>query len=406
MKKEIKKEVIKESKFDYRNSWFVLPLLILCAILAGVFGETIIRTLIFKDAYSPYSYYNEVNLSNLAASNPSLVIRDPKMVVVNQDVKLAETISSLRPSIVSLYERVEVPEIANKLAEGEIAESINYSYYYDLEKPLAIAYIITSDGWLVASVDQNFVYETDSLIAIDSSRKTYEIKELSDVNEDGLIFIQLNEARNMPVRKNITKSDFFLGQSLLAISDLNSVDLMTLNSLSQREGVLSSEMQGLDLGISKSASSMPNSFVFNFAGDLAFIINNDGLLIPGFSYNYHWQSLSEEGNMSKAYLGLNYLDLRKVKIASSSTDIDKGALLISDGIKPAVLADSPADLAGLQEHDIITWINNREINSSNDLAEIISSYKAGDQINISYLRQGESFRTEVVLGLINDQLEE
>ncbi|NCT55101.1 PDZ domain-containing protein [Candidatus Falkowbacteria bacterium] len=391
----------KNKKIEFKNFWLYFLLFFICAIIAGIFGGTIMRGYIIKDIYSPYSDYSEVDLGNLNPSNPSLIISEPKNVVVNQDVKISETINNLKPSFVSVFEKIEVPIIATKLIDDNSgvevdAEKIDYNYY-DLRNPLLIGFIITSDGWAIASVDDNFDFLKTDLVVVDSNRRVYELVNLSEVNSDGLILFRLSEAKNLVVRKNLSKINFFLGQSLLAFKDLNSVHPLNVSSLKETQALLSSESSSLSLELSVPAQDIKNSFIFNLAGDLALIVNNKGELVPAFSYDYQWRSLIETNSLGRPFLGINYLDLSDIKIASSSQDLNKGALLFSDGKVPAVLINSPAAKAGLKEGDIITWINNYELNSGNDLAEIVSLYKPGDKLTINYLREGKTFKLELVL---------
>lgn len=382
----------------YNNPWVYLPLLLVCAIVAGIFGETIMRTYLAKDIYSPYSYYNEINLSNLTAANPSLVIRDAKKVVVNHDVKISETISTVENSLIRVFEKVEEPALTIKAKEAAATDTnlVDYSSYYNLDKPLLLGLLVTTDGWAVASVDKDFSLKKEELVVIDISRKTYQISEILPVNADGLIFFRLAEANNLPVRNNISKSDFFLGQSLLSFASLNSVQTLSLTSLKEKE-ILSSDNPYLDLQLSVDRNNLKNNFIFNLAGDLAMIVNNEAKLIPAFFYNYQWQSFLSSTLVEKPLFGVNYLNLKNVKIASKNFDLNKGALLFSDGKVPAVVPGSVAEKAGLKEHDIITWINNKEVGVDGDLAELINSYKVGDKIKISYLRGGLEFSVDALL---------
>lgn len=402
--KNYKKEQKQDSKksFDSKNFLIYFPLLLICAVIAGIFGETIMRNYIAKDIYSPYSYYNEVNLANINPSNPGFIISEPKNVVVSHDVKISETISNLKSSFVLVFKKLEVPTISDKLvsaenSEIEVGDLLYNNYYYDLQKPLFVGFIITSDGWALAPLDPKLELAKEDLVAIDSNRKIYDLAEISELNDDGLIFFRLNDVKNFPIRKNLAKSDFFLGQSFLALKDLNSADYLTLNTLKDKSGLLSSEDSNLSLGFSLASVEMKNSFVFNLAGDLAVIVNNKGDLIPAFSYNYQWKNLVDKNFSARPFLGVNYLDLSDIKFASSTNDINKGALLFSDGLSEAVIKNSPAEKAGLKEGDIITWVNNYELSSKNDLAEIMSLYQLGDKLNISYLRNNVEQKTELTL---------
>lgn len=195
-------------------SYPYLFLILVCAIVAGIFGQTISRTYFLNNIYSPYSYYNEIDLGNLSATNPSLVIRDPKMVVVNQDVKFSETVNNVKNSLLGVFEKIIIPENAKKaLSIEDLEKKTDYSYYYNLEKPLLVGYIVTADGWVVAAVEDDFDFKPEDLVVIDNNRRVYELSELSISNRDGLIFFRLAEAKNLSVRKNMAKSEFFLGQS-------------------------------------------------------------------------------------------------------------------------------------------------------------------------------------------------
>jgi hypothetical protein len=380
--KNMKKK--EENKAFYKNSWIFIPLIIICAVLAGIFGEILTKSYFLKDGYFS-SYANEINLSSLNTGNTGLIIRDAKKVVVNQDVKIAETISGTRSVLFGIF---------NKEA---VADS-----YYNLENPDFTAFVVTSDGWLLMPINPNEKnnFKAADYVAIDSSRKIYEIDSISESEEDNLLFIHLTGAQNLSIRKNAAKSDFSLGQELILISSFNSAKSATLISIAASSNPMSSELPSLDLRLDVNGEDIENSFVFNLAGDLAAIVDSNGKVVPAYSYNYYWRRFLEKNNLGRAYLGVNYLDLSLVKMASSSTDYNKGSLLFSAKNKAAVLKSSPAEIAGLKEGDIITWVNNQEISRFNGLAEIISFYLPGDKITLTFLRDAKEQEVNIVLGEI------
>jgi len=74
-------------------------------------------------------------------------------------------------------------------------------------------------------------------------------------------------------------------------------------------------------------------------------------------------------------------------------NLEKGA-----GIALKVIANnSPASKAGLRKHDIILSIDDKQIQSQNDLKETISQKKPGDTISINYLSKGEGNVVKVTL---------
>ena len=74
---------------------------------------------------------------------------------------------------------------------------------------------------------------------------------------------------------------------------------------------------------------------------------------------------------------------------------DKGALI------KTVTKGSSAEKAGLKEQDIITGFGGTKISTAEDLAKIVKAYKPGDEVKITYLRNGKKKNAKVILGKTN-----
>ena len=85
---------------------------------------------------------------------------------------------------------------------------------------------------------------------------------------------------------------------------------------------------------------------------------------------------------------------------SSSTE---GALVVDGAQVRTVGAGSTAGEAGLQEGDIITGIDDRAITSADSLVATIRSYRPGDEVTVTYERDGEEQTTTLVLDSDADQ---
>ena len=66
-----------------------------------------------------------------------------------------------------------------------------------------------------------------------------------------------------------------------------------------------------------------------------------------------------------------------------------------------VTPNGPADKAGLQKGDVITKVNEVNVENSSDLIRELYKHRVGDKITISYLRDGQTAQTEVTLGEIS-----
>ncbi len=370
----------------------LLPIIILsmlCGLVAGATGEIVTRVYFLNDFSVPY-FNNEVNLSDINNNRSNLIIRDAKKVVVNQDVKVSETINSVRPSLVGIFKEESATSSKNVLGS-----------YYKLEEPFLVGLAVTADGWVAISapdeVKKNF--NIKNYVAITSDKKIYQIDEISTLNNlpGNLMFLHLASVNNLSVKKTVLRSDISLGQSVLAVKDFNNVLFTSLSSFKKTPAILSSDALNARFTLAGGVSAeFQNAFVFDLAGDLVAIIGENKEIIPAFAYDSYWQSFFKTGVASQPVLGVNYLDLSSTK--SLVLNNEKGAWLRGSDDILAVVKNSPAASAGLKEGDIITWVNNRELNSANDLADIIATFNPGDSITLTYIRAGVEKDVNIKLG--------
>lgn len=66
-----------------------------------------------------------------------------------------------------------------------------------------------------------------------------------------------------------------------------------------------------------------------------------------------------------------------------------------------VKKESPAEKAGLKKGDVITKIDNNEIDNHNELSKVIAKYKPEDKVKLVYLRDGKENTITVTLGKRN-----
>ncbi len=359
-------------------------------LVAGIGGGIITHAYLFNGVSLPY-FNQEVNLADLNNNRSNLVIRDPKKVVVNQDLKITETINSLSPSLVSVFK-----ELAPKAGADTLK-----SDYYSLNTPLFIGLVITSDGWIMSSLPAELKndFSIKGYIVITADRKIYEIDKITVLKNlpGDVVFFHLAAATNLSVRKIVPRAELSLGQSLLVIDNYNNAWPTTLSSFKKTPEILNSDLLNARLALANNSEAIQkNSFVFNLAGDLIAVIGVDKGIVPAFAYNSYWQSFNKKEIISRPFLGVNYLDLALVRIPN--LNLEKGALIYPASDKVSVIKNSPAALAGLSAGDIITWVNNQEINNTNDLADLIANYNPGDKITITYLRAGQERAVDTTLG--------
>jgi putative serine protease PepD len=105
-----------------------------------------------------------------------------------------------------------------------------------------------------------------------------------------------------------------------------------------------------------------------------------GFAIPSNKVKSVAEQLIKGGKVSHPFLGVNV------------TEATNGGALVS-----SVTKDSPAAKAGLQEGDVITKFGDKAIGDSDDLVGAVQSGKVGDQVQLTYTRNGEQKTATVTL---------
>ncbi len=98
------------------------------------------------------------------------------------------------------------------------------------------------------------------------------------------------------------------------------------------------------------------------------------------------------GRVSRAWLGVTMTDLTFEKGQALDVGRNRGALIEEVG------AGSPAAEAGLERGDVIVAVDGHEVVDSKDVVYRVSSHLAGDEIDLSTIRDGKVRSIRVVTG--------
>lgn len=353
-------------------------------LLAGITGALFINLNSISDLNN-LNFNREVNFNDYGYLSPNLVIRDPKKVVVSQDVKVDETIRDIQGSLLGVFTRNDD--------------------YYDLEKPYTQAVAATSDGWVMALWPEktlNTISNKDILtyVIVDSQREVYDIDQIIVGSNEmsNLVFFHLDKADTLTVKRLLPEEEIKLGQSLILATINSSYILDSLSQKSFDAYYLNSDQYEQNIVLACNQEKTP-AIAFNLSGEILGLIDREGNCLLSPTINAYWRTLLYDNVLERASLGLNYVDLSLV-IPSSDDLPDKGALITSIDKTPALVKGGVAEKAGLQEGDIITRFNGIEINKDNNLSSLILTYNPGDTVFIYYLRDGAEGEAEVVLGSI------
>jgi S1-C subfamily serine protease len=95
--------------------------------------------------------------------------------------------------------------------------------------------------------------------------------------------------------------------------------------------------------------------------------------------------------VNRAYLGVQFEIVDEDIAAENDLNVTEGALIV------AVMADSPAEEAGLLAGDVVVSVDGDAVDADNTLADRIAAYESGDTITLLVIRDGSGTEIEVTL---------
>ena len=364
------------------NKFIIIFLALIFGTIAGCLASVITSSYLGKSLTALVDS-KEVDIANSVYDKANLVIRDAKKVIVNQDVKIEETASSLQPSLVSAFKN-------------------NGKNYYALEQADAFGLILSNDGWIllngIKETNVQAIIKEYSIISYD--KKVYSLDKafIVKIAGDGTVaLVHVKNGNNLSVRSMAGAYNLKPGTSIILLSPDGKTLLSSIISKKRPSIILASDKPDIHLDIANPISDeFKNALVFNLGGDFIGWVDGNKAVRPNYAFLPAWRAFIAQSKSIFPSLGVNYLNLSVIK--APALKVEKGAWLKGDDKNPAVISGSVAAKAGLLEGDVITRINNQELDKNNDLAETISSYIAGETISITYDRSGVLNEVDVTLG--------
>ena len=117
-----------------------------------------------------------------------------------------------------------------------------------------------------------------------------------------------------------------------------------------------------------------------------------GFAVPSSIVKKIVTDLREHGVVQRALLGVSITDINTELANEKKLKTLKGAY-VAEAVK-----DGAAAKAGIKEGDVITSINNVDVNSTSELQEQVSRYRPGDKINVGVVRDNKkmSFTAKLI----------
>ena len=340
-----------------------------------------------------------------AAAAPTAASSDASVMLEGQRQTAALQVASVDTSKLLTASEVYAQNV-NSTVGITTSITTNYFGYQTTGAAAGSGFILTADGYILTNY--HVVESSDSIKVTTYDGTSYDAQLIGYDESNDIAVLKIDATDLTPVV--LGDSDTLnVGDSVVAIGNpLGELTFsLTAGAISalDRPVTLSSgttmNLMQTDCAINSGNSG---GALFNMYGEVIGITNakyssssssseasidNIGFAIPINQVRSIVESIIQNGYIIKPYIGVSVSD---VSSESQSYGLPQGAAVRS------VVDGSPAAEAGLQENDIITAANGDAITGSNDLVKLVKAASAGDTLELTVYRQGQTVTVTLTVG--------
>ncbi len=319
-----------------------------------------------------------------------------------EETSIAGVVSKVTPAVVSII--------------SETRSSGYYSLFGSSTSQAAgTGMIVSADGYILTN--KHVIEGATKVYIVTDSGDTYE--DVDIVGEDPLndvAYLKVNNVDNLPTITLGDSKTIAVGQPVLAIGNAlgayqNTVTQgivsgtgrsVTASDSSSSKSENLTDMIQTDAAINPGNSGGP---LVNAAGEVIGIntavasANGMGFAIPISATKGMLASIMNNGKAERAYLGLTYVSVTAEVAKEANLNVTQGAYIYNSSSRSgeAIVKNGPADKAGLKTKDVITKVGNVEVGRAGSISTLIGEYKVGDTVELTYIRDGQTYTTNVTL---------
>jgi serine protease Do len=301
---------------------------------------------------------------------------------------IADVVAMVKPSVVAINTRVVSYDFFNRPYTQEGAGS---------------GWIIDKNGFIVTN---NHVVEGAENITVttdDGNSYTADVNSVATDSLNDLAVIKIN-ATNLPALKTGDPSKMRVGDWVIAIGNALGQGIRATEGIISRQDVSLQLDQGQTLYdlIETSAAINPGNSggpLVNLAGEVIGItsakVADIGVEGMGYAISINTalpiiQELVNKGYVTRAWLGVGLYTVDAVAVRQLKLSVDKGVLIAE------VVAGSPAEKAGLQKGDVVVSIGGQEVETVEELTNVLHASPIGQPLEIKYWRGDAQSTTTVI----------
>ena len=321
------------------------------------------------------------------------------------------------------FEETSVANIVSKVTPAVVSiisetRSSGYSYFFSsgTTQSAGTGMIVSKDGYVLTN--KHVIDGATKVTVVTDAGDTYD--DVDIVGEDPLndvAYLKINGAKDLPTIALGDSKTVAVGQPVLAIGNAlgayqNSVTQgiisgtgrsVTAGDSNGNNQETLTDMLQTDAAINPGNSGGP---LVNAAGEVIGIntavatsANGLGFAIPISATKGMLNRIMGGGKAERAYLGLTYVTVTAEVAKEAKLSVNHGAYIYNSSSRSgeAIVKNGPADKAGIKTKDVITKVGNVEVGRAGSISTLIGEYKVGDTVQLTYVRDGKEYTTNVTL---------
>lgn len=323
--------------------------------------------------------------------------------------RTVQVVEQAKPSVVSIVVTKRIPQIERFFLEGPFGVRIprkRIKGFQQQQVGFGSGFFVSKDGLIVTN--KHVVSDTKaSYSAITSQGETLDLKVVDRDPSMDIAVLKTKDSSNSyrPLRFG-SSSQLKPGQKVIAIGNAlgefqNSVSVGVVSGLSRSivAGGASGNPQRLEQVIQTDVAVNPGNSggpLLNLSGEVVGVnvaiargSENISFALPANLVQEVVSSVREYGEIVRPFLGVRFVPVTEKITDRRELSVEHGALVVSSGVKPAVMPGSPADKAGIRPGDVLLSIDGTTINEDNSLSALIRSKSVDQTVKITLMRDGK-----------------
>jgi serine protease Do len=351
---------------------------------------------------------------------------DGKTGVPGEAVDLTKAANAAVPAVVHIKTKIPAKKLSNNVPNQRSGNGFFDDWFDQFlgsgpnvipeQRASGSGVLISEDGYIVTNnhvvSDPDNGGVADEIMVTLHDRKTYKAKLIGRDPSSDIAVLKI-DGNKFPFLLYGNSSNIQLGQWVLAIGYP-----LTLET-TVTAGIISAT--GRSININRRQSETPvESFIqtdaavnqgnsggalVNVNGELIGI--NSAILAPTGTYaGYSFaipvsivkkivDDIVRFGEVQRGYLGITYVatdDMSEDEVKAQGIPTNVEGVLVS-----AVSPDGGAYAAGIRKGDVITKVNNANVTTGLQMSAQIASFRPGEKVPVSYVRNNKEYTVEVIL---------